>query len=241
MKIIEKLTKKNYDIYNEPPVTIAFLGDSVTHGCFECFRKSKDNIDTVFETSKSYAVRTKEILNLLYPSAQINIINSGISGDGSVRGSRRFDRDIAPFSPDLVVVSYGLNDSSGGEEFLPTYGAALDTIFEKTKKIGAECIFLTQNYMCEKVSPHLTDDLLCGLAENLSKTQTSGLLDKFFAEAKKRSEKNGVKVCDVRASWDKLAQSGVDVTELLANKLNHPVWQFHYYMAIKLIETMFEL
>jgi hypothetical protein len=38
--------------------------------------------------------------------------------------------------------------------------------------------------------------------------------------------------------WEKLEQAGVDVTELLANKLNHPIREFHYYMAMKLIETM---
>ena len=35
--------------------------------------------------------------------------------------------------------------------------------------------------------------------------------------------------------------SGVDVTELLSNKLNHPIREFHYYTAIKLLETIFDL
>lgn len=38
MKIIDKLNAKQ-DIYGEKPVTIAFLGDSVTQGCFECYIK----------------------------------------------------------------------------------------------------------------------------------------------------------------------------------------------------------
>lgn len=38
MKIIEKLNAKQ-DIYVEKPVTIVFLGDSVTQGCFECYIK----------------------------------------------------------------------------------------------------------------------------------------------------------------------------------------------------------
>ena len=38
MKIIKKIENKQ-DFYNYPTPTIAFLGDSVTHGCFECYEK----------------------------------------------------------------------------------------------------------------------------------------------------------------------------------------------------------
>ena len=41
MKIIEKMAKKSADHYNNEGVTIAFLGDSVTQGCFECYKKTK--------------------------------------------------------------------------------------------------------------------------------------------------------------------------------------------------------
>ena len=66
----------------------------------------------------------KEILNFLYPSAQINIINSGISGDNAVNGNNRFERDITPFNPDLVVVAFGLNDSCQGKEGVERYAMA---------------------------------------------------------------------------------------------------------------------
>lgn len=38
-----------------------------------------------------------------------------------------------------------------------------------------------------------------------------------------------------------MADGGVDTTELLANKINHPIKEYHYYIAIKLLETMFEI
>jgi hypothetical protein len=40
--------------------------------------------------------------------------------------------------------------------------------------------------------------------------------------------------------WEKMISGGVDTTELLSNKINHPIREIHYYMAIKLLETMFE-
>ena len=114
MKIIDKIRAKNENNFGARPVTIVFLGDSVTHGCFDCFFDEYGNINTYFKAGASYAHRVREMLNLLYPAAQINIINSGISGDSAAGGNNRFDRDVKPFSPDLVVVSYGLNDSCGG-------------------------------------------------------------------------------------------------------------------------------
>ena len=43
MQIIEKLNKKQ-DIFGGKPVTLAFLGDSVTQGCFENYIKTDGGI-----------------------------------------------------------------------------------------------------------------------------------------------------------------------------------------------------
>ena len=109
MKLVEKLIEKQNDMYGKPPVTIAFLGDSVTHGCFECYMKKKDFIETVYEYKSAYSTRFREILNLLYPNVQVNVINSGISGDNAVRGASRIARDILPFNPDMVIRRFFLN------------------------------------------------------------------------------------------------------------------------------------
>ncbi|HCH27997.1 MAG TPA: GDSL family lipase, partial [Ruminococcaceae bacterium] len=58
MKIIEKLNAKQ-DIYGEKPVTIAFLGDSVTQGCFECYIKEDGKIETVFDYKSAYSTRLR--------------------------------------------------------------------------------------------------------------------------------------------------------------------------------------
>ena len=65
MRIIEKINQKNKDIYGDKPVTIAFLGDSVTQGCFECYF-DQQGVQTVFDSKSSYPTRVKEILNILY-------------------------------------------------------------------------------------------------------------------------------------------------------------------------------
>ena len=240
MKIIELLKQKQSDINGNKAITIAFLRDSVTQGCFECYLTSPDSLETVFDYKSAYPTRVKEMLNFLYPSVQINVINAGISGDFAASGLNRLEKDVLAYSPDLVVVSYGLNDScqGGGVE---NYGKALGEIFKRISATGAESIFLTQNYMCQKTSPHLRDDLFIRLSKQFADIQNGGVLEEYFTEAKKQCQKHGVRICDVRSAWGKLSDGGVNVAELLANKLNHPVREIHYYTAIKLIETIFDI
>lgn len=240
MRIVEKLKAKQ-DLYGAKPVTIAFLGDSVTQGCFECYSKEDGKIETVFDYKSAYSTRLREMLNLLYPTVQINIINSGISGDGTENGKTRIERDILPFSPDLVVVSYGLNDACGGLDKLQHYRENLKEIFEKVSSSGAEVIFLTQNAMNTKKSPHLKcDDALTKTALMTANIQNKGIMKAYMDVAREEADKAGVKICDIYPVWEKLIAGGVDTTELLANKINHPIREIHYYMAMKLIETMFE-
>lgn len=240
MKIVEKLNAKQ-DIYGEKPVTIAFLGDSVTQGCFECYIKEDGKIETVFDYKSSYSTRFREILGILYPSVQVNIINSGISGDGTENGKTRIDRDILSFSPDLVVVSYGLNDACNGLEKLDNYRRNLKEIFKKVSSGGAEVIFLTQNAMNTKKSCHLRgDDLLAKTALMTANIQNDGIMKAYMDAAREEAIKSGVKVCDIYPMWGKMIAGGIDTTELLANKINHPIREIHYYMAMKLLETIFE-
>lgn len=240
MKIIEKLNTKQ-DIYGGKPVTIAFLGDSVTQGCFECYIKEDGKIETVFDYKSAYSTRLREMLNILYPSVQVNIINSGISGDGTENGKTRIERDILPFSPDLVVVSYGLNDACKGIEKLDNYRKNLREIFENVSLGGAEVIFLTQNAMNTKKSCHLKgDDVLTKTALMTAELQSNGVMKAYMDAAKQVANECGVKVCDVYPMWEKMISGGVDTTELLANRINHPIREIHYYIAIKLLETMFD-
>ena len=239
MNIAKKIFDKRY-MYDNDPVTIAFLGDSVTQGCFECYFNENDGLETVFDYNSAFATRVWEILNMLYPYAQINIINSGKSGGCVFDCESVLERDVLQFSPDLVVVSYGLNDSYKGENGLEKYGSSLSAVFEKVKESGSEIIFLTQNYMCTQISPFLTEEKLIKVAEELSYRQNTGLLDAYFDKARSVCAEHGVPVCDLYALWKAMNLGGVDVTELLSNKLNHPSREYHSYIAVKLVETMFE-
>lgn len=238
MDIIEKIKTKQADFYNQKSITIVFLGDSVTQGCFECYFNKENKLDTFFETDKAYSTILKKMLNKLYPKVQFNIINSGLSGDSAPNGLKRMDRDVFAYNPDLVVVAFALNDSCQGVNGLDKYGRAIEDILLKLKENNVESIILTPNAMNTEVSCFLNDNRLIALANSFADVQNSGLLKLYVEKAKNIAQKHDIKVCDVYAWWETMIKSGVETTELLSNKLNHPIREMHYFTAIKLLETI---
>ncbi len=239
MEIIQKIKVKQDNLLAHPSVTIAFLGDSVTQGCFEATRPAPDSLNTVFDPQYAYSAHLKELLQFLYPSVQINIINSGISGDNAVSAAQRLERDVLRYQPDLVVVSFGLNDATKGMDNLSNYTGALESIFEQVRSAGIECIFLTENMMNTYTDGNLTDALHIQSANFLAPFENEGILAAYFQAAKEAAQQYGVAVCDCYAKWRALAAAGVDTTRLLANRLNHPVREMTWLFAYSLLETMF--
>lgn len=53
-------------------------------------------------------------LNERFPHAVINVIVTGIGGENSEQGAKRFRRDVLDMSPDVVTIDYALNDRAIG-------------------------------------------------------------------------------------------------------------------------------
>ncbi len=236
MTVAQKLAARGKDPIHTEPVTVAFLGDSVTQGCFECKYDEQAGFFGTTQPAEGYVAKLQSILQLLCPDAQVNIINAGVGGDTAAGGLVRFDRDVGRYAPDLVVVAFGLNDSAGGQEGIAGYRSALAGIFEKVQALGAECILLTPNAMNDYISPHLTDPKLREAAQLFMES----CLEDYVAAARETAAVAGVPVCDVYAKWQNLRRTGVDTTELLANKLNHPVRPMHWLPAWMLADMIFE-
>ena len=238
MKIIEKIAAKGRDRQGRPTPTIAFLGDSVTQGCFEVYYKNDGNLEAVFDKSHAYHKYLYDILTVLFPEAPVNIINAGISGDNAPRGAERLERDVLSHHPDLTVVCFGLNDCGKEWEGIPRYTAALRDIFTRLKAAGSEVIFMTPNMMNTEVSCHTPGEDLRKFAGKIAERQNAGVLDAYVDAAKKVAEELEIPVCDVYAKWKRMAALGVDTTDLLSNYINHPTREMNRLFAYSLIETM---
>ena len=116
MEILRKIAANKHN----PPTTIAFIGDSVTQGCF----RDRCDYDAVYHN----VLRRK--LQILCPDSVINVINAGMRGTSSDYGAQRLQRDVISKNPDLCVVCFGLNDVTRLEKGLQLYIDSLSKIFE---------------------------------------------------------------------------------------------------------------
>lgn len=227
MKIIQKLTGN----YKSGAATIAFLGDSVTHGCFE----SGVVMHSTFDFQAVYHNRFKQILNLLFPTIPINIINAGIGGDTAKAGAERLERDVISKTPDLTVVCFGLNDINYNTP--ENYIEPLNEIFTKLIENGIETVFMTPNMLNTYVSPDCVSELQ-EYAQKTAEFQTNGKMDSFIEAAVNCAKSHRLPVADCYLKWKELYNCGVDTTQLLANRINHPNRDMHTLFAYELLQTI---
>lgn len=234
IEILKNKTNNNDD--NRQPI-IAFLGDSVTQGCFEVFWKN-DKMQVIFDNRAGYPEKVKEILSLLYPKAPVSIVNAGINGSSAPEGYARLERDVLSCNPDLLVVCFGLNDSNNGMEGISDYKEALKQIFVAAKEANIETIFMTPNMMNTDASCVADGELLVNLAELFAKRQNEGEFDAYMEAAREACAEENVEICDCYAIWKTMNKCGVDTTKLLSNGLNHPIREMHYLFAWQIVQTI---
>lgn len=238
MKIIEKIAAKGQDIQNAKPVTIAFLGDSVTQGCFELdFERTDGGFEPIYDYEAVYHRKVAKLLNMFFPKAPIQIINAGVSGSSAVGALERIENDVVRYMPDLTVVCLGLNDFVKGMSAIAEYGDSLAAIFEILLKNKSEVIFMTPNRCPARVTKKLNP--YCGKwIEDIENNVANGTMDRYMEKARTVCREYNIPVCDCYKKWELLEKSGVDITSLLANSLNHPTREMHWLYAVSLVETM---
>ena len=236
--IKEALLNKNRDIHGFEPVKIAFLGDSVTQGCFECFMKPGNHIDTVNDYEAVYSNRLRQKLQGVF-SIPINTVNAGNSGGNSVQALERVERDILSVHPQATVVCLGLNDAMGGRENVHRYGDLLVNIFKKLRQQEMDIFFMTPNRMNDYVDQRLDPQgRLAGIAAETAKVMNEGIMDEYMAEARRAARAEDVRLVDCYAQWTALHDAGVDTTVLLANHINHPTREMHGLFADALFNAI---
>lgn len=236
MKIIEKIKAKQNDIWNEKSITLAFLGDSVTQGCFELYKTGEKSFMTEFRVEQGYHNKLRHILELCYPQVPFNMIHAGINGNNTESGLERLQRDVIDYHPDLTVVSYGLNDCNLGMDYLEIYKENLRGIFSKLKADSGEVIFMTQNLMANKLSPEITDEYIKE-CYNKSIAHFSDFLA-YMEGAREVAREMDVPICDCTHKWMTMMDNGVDYIRLLSNRINHPTEEMHWLFAVSLFELI---
>lgn len=224
MKIMDKLMMPEERLRDLGPITMAVFGDSVTHGWL-----APDEID--YETVYWNLLRQK--LNRVRPIVPINVINAGIGGITAYESLNRMEKQVFSHQPDLLIVCFGLNDVNGT---LEEYEYALRQIFERSKELEIDVIFLTPNMMNTYVSEDTAEELL-EYAQKTATMQSGGRMDLFMDAARRIASEMNIPICDCYALWKEMNQSR-DINLLLANRVNHPTREMHELFAEKLFELI---
>jgi acyl-CoA thioesterase-1 len=136
-----------------------------------------------------------------HPHAVVNVIVTAIGGENSVSGAARFQRDVLPHKPDVVLIDYGLNDRRLP---LEKSAASWQQMIDEAKAAGAKVILLTP-----------TGDTSAKMLEEQDP------LSKQAAQIRSLAEKNGVALADSYLAYQNWIKSGKKL-EALMSQVNHP-------------------
>lgn len=237
-RFLEKLKNRNASAKSYEGATVVFLGDSVTHGCFEVSFDG-EKYHPVFDEEHSYTAIFRRMVKTLYPATQLNIVNSGISGNTAAKGLERLSRDVLAYHPDLVVVCFGLNDCTAGLDGIDTYARNMREIVERVKASGAEVIVMTPSATTDSVHYLLPTAREREDAGHLAALTREGVVDAYMDAARAVAAECEVALVDCYAIWKKFAAAGVEINEILSNKINHPTRELHLVFAYELLREVF--
>ncbi len=230
MNLIEHLKSAAYPNTDIP--VIAFLGDSVTHGAFELIDAPDANC--AFDFEAVYHAELRRMLLSVNRWMPVSIINAGIAGDNAPGSLNRLERDVIAHKPHICVVNFGLNDLSDGVE---TYIAAMRAIFTRLQAAGIAPILLTPSMLNTYVHPNTLPQFRAYAAVT-ARQHAEGLMDTYVDAARALARELDIPIADAYARWKQMEADGVDITECLANYINHPTRECHKIFAEVLFEAL---
>ena len=128
----EKNLPNTFDkLKNDEPLTIVVAGDSVAAGAMS------SGFLGMSPGAEAYPEMTERALREKYSNENIELINSAIGGTMSYFEQSKMDNTIIQYNPDLVIINFGMNDSScdrvgiSGAEFRSNLQLQIDYINQK--------------------------------------------------------------------------------------------------------------
>lgn len=125
-----------------------------------------------------------------------DVINSGFGGDTSTNYySARYQQYVAAYEPDIVFVSFGVNDAlsaKGSAAGITTYKNTLRQIYQSNTAMGAKTIFMTPNNIKIASYDGSSYSAYGGL---------QGYLDAFLGGMKEVAAEYGCHFIDLYSMW----------------------------------------
>ena len=149
-----------------------------------------------------------------YPHAVINVIVTGIGGEESSQGAKRFERDVLSLRPHLVTIDFGLGDRSIG---LERSRAAWSAMIKAALAAHAKVLLLTPT---------------ADLGANLDDPKDP--LNQHAEQIRELAREYHAGLVDSLAAFKQFGQSGGHIPSLMSQD-NHPNRQGHELVARELL------
>lgn len=187
-------------------INIVCHGHSVPAGFFKT---------PVVDTFNAYPHLLHRELKRRFPYAVINVIVTGIGGESSDRGAKRFENDVLSHHPDIVTIDYALNDRRIGLEKARISWAAM---IEAAKAKGLKVILFTP-----------TGDLSSDI------DSPSDPLNQHAEQIRKLAEQYHVALVDSLAAFKDFSADQGKLRDLMSQS-NHPNRRGHDLVLEKLLQ-----
>lgn len=181
------------------PKTVVCLGDSVTGVYYHTGGE------------RAYPELLEIALKRVHPGAAVSVVNAGISGNSTDNGLSRLDRDVLAKNPNLVTVTFGLNDMV---RIAPDkFGDNLKTLVERCRAAKSEVVLCTPNAVIDTGGRPVTKLLqYCEITQKTAKAVGAGF-------------------CDIYAAYDEVRQKDAWDFRLTLSDEIHPNLDGHKIMA----------
>lgn len=244
MKIVEAdLVDQGTSPRPDPERVVVAFGDSTTA--------------TRRELANVYADLLRQ--QLAQEGIDAQVFNEGVGGNNTEDAIKRFQSDVLDHDPDIVIMQFGINDStvdvwkrpSATEPRVPVdkYGKNLETMVQQLKKAGAKVILMTPNPLTwsekvvqlygpgpgnvrnpEATSPYDVDDPM----------GFNKLRDPYLKVVRDLAAEQDVVLVDIHKKFlDYAAQEGKELDELLLDGM-HPNEAGHRLVAQALVPVVLE-
>ena len=192
--------------FGEKPVTIVCLGDSVTGVYYHTGGR------------RAYPEMLEIAIKLAVTKANVTVINAGISGNTTLDGLNRLDRDVLAKKPDLVTVSFGLNDMTRISE--EQFRKNLETIVARCREAKCDVVLCTPNAVLNTGG------------------RPTEKLERYCEIIRATARDLKLAVCDQYRSGDALRTKDAAGWRLTLSDAIHPNMDGHKLMAEELCRTI---
>lgn len=113
------------------PICVAAIGGSITAGG----QNTKD-------PERRYVRQVAAWFEKTFPGLKVRFVNAGIGATNSGYGAARVQRDVIAHQPDLVIVEYAVNDSTGAQMDDCYEGVLRQLLVSSTNRAVIELFFM---------------------------------------------------------------------------------------------------